>query len=216
MKIIDLIGFVACAYFVTESLSRAVILSYGLLFIAFLIGNYVRTITKIIMADVVVLYSLVQIVIFENPQFLFDRFDVIETILERVETVQDEGGGVIIEERGYDRIFEHPEYLLWGSGEGSYWRFSELGVRGLELHSGLGTILFSYGLFGFALFCAFILTIFQRAPIIFWITLAAVMAYGVTHQHVRTTGFWLYLAFAYAMVRYVIPPRVTASSHPYR
>lgn len=208
MKWIDIIFFLLCGYIVTEALSRAVMISYVLLLASFFIGNYMSTATKIIMMGVVVFYTFFQVAVLDNPQFIIQNFEVVQKITERIETIEDEGSGVFVE-RGYGRIVEHPEYLFFGAGEGAYWRFSSLGVRGLELHSGLGTILFSYGLFGLALFGAFIFTIFQRAPLLLWVTLASIMLYGITHQHVRFTGFWLYLGLVYGVASYVVVPRRT-------
>ena len=200
MKMIDLFFFLLCGYIMSEALSRAVMASYALILIVFFIGNYTSTVMKIIMGGVVVFYSFIQVTLLDNPQFLIKNFESIERVLERVESIQTEGGSVLAE-RGYDRIIENPEFLFFGAGEGAYWRFSHLG-GGIELHSGLGTILFSYGFFGLLLFGCFILTIFQRAPLSFWIILLAIMGYGITHQHVRFTGFWLFLGLSYAMTRY--------------
>jgi hypothetical protein len=212
MKWYVVIGFLICGYIATLSLSRAVIFSYGLILLAFFIGPYVSFLTKLAIAVFVSGYSLAQIAVFENPAFLIDNLAFLERVIDRLDTVQTEGVDSIAE-RGYARIFENPQYLFYGSGEGSYWRFASERSHGIELHSGLGTILFAYGFLGFILFSAFVLTIFQRAPILLWLTLAAIMAYGITHQHVRFTGFWVYMGLVYAMTRYVIPHRVKASSH---
>jgi len=169
-------------------------------------GRRMKWIDIIFFSGVVVFYTFFQVAVLNNPKFIIENFEVIQKVAERIETIEDEGSGLLVE-RGYDRIINHPEYLFFGAGEGAYWRFSNLGVRGLELHSGLGTILFSYGLFGLALFGAFVFTIFQRAPILLWVTLASIMAYGITHQHVRFTGFWLYLGLVYAVVNYAVIPR---------
>lgn len=208
MKWYDLVGFIICAYLATEALSRAVILSYGLIFLAFLAGNYVSFLLKIAMGLIVVSYALFQITIYENPYFLISNFENIERIFNRVESIQTEEG--VFEERGYQRIINYSENLLYGAGEGGYRRFKEFGGNPIELHSGLGTILFSYGILGFVLFSTFILTVFQRSPWILWVTLVAIMAYGITHQHVRFTGFWVYMGLIYAMTRYVIPHQASA------
>ncbi|GAI55574.1 unnamed protein product, partial [marine sediment metagenome] len=44
--------------------------------------------------------------------------------------------------RGYDRIVNHPQYLLFGAGEGSNKRFESMWPG--ELHSGVGSIFFSH------------------------------------------------------------------------
>jgi hypothetical protein len=103
--------------------------------------------------------------------------------------------------------------MIYGSGEGAHWRFNSKTHpkhQGAELHSGLATILMSYGAFGFILFATFIYTIFQRVPLLLWLSLAALIAYGITHQHIRFTGFWVYLGLIYSMSRYAYP----STSHP--
>lgn len=117
--------------------------------------------------------------------------------IEKVATVVDRFGSVqgdeSLEQRGYLRIFEQPHYLLMGAGEGGYQRFS----WPYEFHSGIGTLIFSYGITGTLLFCAFIFRIFRRLPPIFWCTLFAMILYGLTHQNIRFTYFWVYLAVCY-------------------
>jgi len=97
--------------------------------------------------------------------------------------------------RGYDRIVNHPEYLLWGAGEGLTKRFvSQIGYY--EIHSTWGTLLFSYGLTGLFLFCVFLYTLVRRAPISVFVYLLPLFLYGLTHQGLRFTLFWVALAFA--------------------
>lgn len=214
LKIIDVLVILACGYFITLALSRAVLLSYVLILIVFFTNNYLPFLMKVLVCLIITSYTLIQIAVFENISFLVDNFQFIENVVDRVETIQTEKG--VIEERGYQRIWEYPMYLFYGAGEGAYYRFESYGgIRGLELHSGLGTLVFSYGIFGFALFSAFVLCVFRKAPMAFWIILTAIMAYGITHQHIRFTGFWLFLGIAYSMKNYVIlPSQARASSHP--
>jgi hypothetical protein len=212
MRWFDLIAFLICAYICSIALSRAVIVSFALIFLAFFMARYVSLTVKIGISLCVTLYSFFQIAIFDNPAFIIENLGALTRVIERVQTIQTESG--VLSERGYQRILDNPQYLIYGAGEGYYARFREGNRVALELHSGLGTILFSYGVLGFVLFSGFILSIFQRAPILFWILLAAIMAYGITHQHVRFTGFWIFLGLTYAMTRYVIPRQAKGSSHP--
>ncbi|HEY1064471.1 MAG TPA: hypothetical protein VGE52_00115, partial [Pirellulales bacterium] len=88
-----------------------------------------------------------------------------------------------------DRIWNHPEYLLFGAGEGAYTRFHS--HINLELHSSLGTLLFCYGLIGLLLFFRTIAVLVRDCG---WRVLwyfAPAMAYGLTHNGLRQTEFWL-------------------------
>src|SRR5690606_25026545 len=78
-------------------------------------------------------------------------------------------------ERGYERLWEYPQYLIYGAGEGAHWRFMDVLYAersiggGREIHSGLASVLFSYGIFGFALFAGFIYAIFRKAQPLLWL-----------------------------------------------
>jgi len=81
--------------------------------------------------------------------FALERFTTSETFQNfgsRVEQedLEREATG---NRRGYDRLFNYPENIVWGAGEGYYERFDEE----IEFHSWPGTVLFCYGLIGTAL-----------------------------------------------------------------
>jgi len=99
--------------------------------------------------------------------------------------------------RAYDRIWTFPEYLLLGAGEGGLGRF---GVgRVFEIHSTLGTLLFSYGIIGFGLFVFAIWQVFWRKAWFSVVFLSPVMLYGLTHNGLRVTLFWMLLALIIAI-----------------
>lgn len=96
-----------------------------------------------------------------------------------------------VADRGYQRLFQFPHYLLIGAGEGGFHRFE----IGLELHSGFVTILFSYGILGFLLFLNIFVPLVKRATKIELACLAILFAFNITHQAVRFSMFWVFLAF---------------------
>jgi hypothetical protein len=215
MPWIDIVAILMCTYFITESLSRAALISHVLLIMAFMMGPYTTHFSKLFLVFSVLLFSLIQVVFLNNDGFVLEKLEIVTRVSDRIESIQTEDG--VVEERGYERLFNFPQYILYGSGEGAHWRFNAKTApqhQGAELHSGLATILISYGIFGFILFATFVYTIFQRVPLLLWLTLVAVMGYGLTHQHIRFTGFWVYLGLIYSVSRYVIPHQVRASSHP--
>jgi hypothetical protein len=95
--------------------------------------------------------------------------------------------------RGYDRIVNHPEYVLLGAGEGAYGRFRS-DLYGTELHSSFGSLLFCYGLVGVACFTCALVFLGRRD---FWVALYLVPAFvhGSAHQGLRFAFFWAVLAF---------------------
>lgn len=92
--------------------------------------------------------------------------------------------------RGYDRIADHPEFWLFGGGEGANYRF---GVR-IELHSGPGTLIYAYGAVGVVLFLAIIYYALKGNGVFGVVVLAAPIVYGLTHQVLRDTLLWIFLA----------------------
>jgi hypothetical protein len=95
--------------------------------------------------------------------------------------------------RGYDRIVNYPEHILFGAGEGVYERFrSEL--YGSEIHSSYGTLLFCYGIPGTVLFTLGLLGVCRRDPRLALYMIPA-FVHGVGHQGLRFAFFWAMLAF---------------------
>lgn len=209
MPLLDLAAIMACAYMITDSLSRGAMISFGFIALSLLFGRSIPFITKIGMVVVFLLYGLFTVFFMPPTQNGAGDIPVIDRALSRLDLFGAPSNTDQYIERGYDRLIENPAYLITGSGEGAYWRFMDdatiTGWAGLEIHSGLATILFSYGIFGFFLFGIFIFTIIHKTPPIFYITLAAIMVYGLAHQHVRFTGFWIYLGLVYGMSRYALP-----------
>ncbi len=98
------------------------------------------------------------------------------------------------EERGYDRIWRNPEYLLLGAGEGAYERFAAPGEHARELHSSFGSVLFGYGVVGISLFLVFFVRVIKGAPWRMSAMLVPALVYTVAHQGLRFTMFWVVLA----------------------
>jgi len=98
--------------------------------------------------------------------------------------------------RGYDRIIKYPEHLFFGAGEGQHTRFANAFHQG-ELHSGMGTILFSYGILGTIFFVLFIKRIIQDRKWLGLFILLPVVVYNLTHQGLRQSLLWMMFALLY-------------------
>lgn len=118
-------------------------------------------------------------------------FFVLSTgLLDKIEARNNQTNVVFEDQyqgRGYDRIEGNPEYILLGAGEGEYRRFSGLlASMGGEMHSSVGTLIFSYGLIGFGLYSVIWWTMFFSYPgISYKICAAAPIIYGLTHNGLR-------------------------------
>lgn len=98
--------------------------------------------------------------------------------------------------RGYDRFWVHPEYILYGAGEGMVANRLESYHNG-ELHSGFGTILFSYGILGLIFFLQIIYKVIENDKTLYLIFLSPIFFYNLTHQGLRDSLFWTLLASIY-------------------
>ena len=95
--------------------------------------------------------------------------------------------------RGYDRIIRYPQYLIFGAGEGALERFN----THIEIHSTIGTVLFSYGIIGFTIFAFIIILVMWKQTFANNSLIISVLAYGLTHQGLRQTLFWILLSMLF-------------------
>lgn len=174
-----MLGQFCCAYLALLSASRAALLSVAILGMVAIINRF-RTI--------LVLGAFAAFLAFvANP---FEA--AIERSRNRIENDQSLG---FFEERGYDRLVNNPEYLVLGAGEGRYARFASTTAIGThELHSSIGTLVFCYGVVGLSLFLAFLAKVVSGSGLRRTLLLLPPAAYGLTHQGLRFTMFWVLLA----------------------
>lgn len=99
--------------------------------------------------------------------------------------------------RGYSRIEQNPQYLVLGAGEVGHDRHNR-DIAG-ELHSSVGTLIFSYGAVGTILFCVFLWRALRLVPFSDLVFFLPIFAYGLTHQGIRFRLFWILLAVACAL-----------------
>lgn len=187
--VISSFALTGCGYLAALSASRAAMGGIAILF-ALLIFSRPR---------VVILVSLIAIALLYIGGPVAS---VIDASQDRVRNRKTQVG--FFAERGYDRIWEHNQYLILGAGEGGMSRFSEIGM---EIHSSIGTVLFSYGLVGFSLFLAFMTRLVRGSPLRFAVILVPALAYTVAHQGLRSTMFWIVLAIFVALKPSPAPPR---------
>ncbi len=165
------------AYLVALSLSKAAMISFLFLIL-------IRFITKpiyLLPAAVILLFSLY----FESELGLDKLTDSVTSRLENIGEQSDDS----MAGRGYSRIWEYPEYLIFGAGEGGLQRFG----ASYEIHSTIGTIIFSYGIVGLWLFCLFLYKIYKMVGISQMYYLIPILLYGLTHQGLRFTFLWVLL-----------------------
>ncbi len=174
-------GLLLCAFYLElRTYSRAGMLGIGLL--AALQFVHRPTLLTIVVLPIfgVALYFDLQTL---DTDLLQNRLQVIEGASTRD----------YLTDRGLDRIVDHPEYLLFGAGEGHMLRFH---LKKQEIHSSAANLLFSYGLVGALLFLGFIRTLVMAVGTRLTLLWIPAFSYSLFHQGMRARPFWLLFAIA--------------------
>lgn len=171
-----LIIFALGFYLIALSLSKAAIVALGFLFALHFSKKWWHFILAAICGAILLL------VLHDQP--------ILQDLVARLSNIGEQRDDSFTG-RGYTRIWDHPEYLLFGAAEYGLSRFP--GATH-ELHSTLGTLFFSYGVIGSFLFSIILLRLFKHAGISNFLYLAPAFAYGLTHQGLRFSLLWVLFA----------------------
>lgn len=178
------VALMSCAYLAMLSASRASIAGIAVL-LAILVFSNPRVVFAVSAVAIALLFAGGPIAeAFERSQ---DR------VLNRRHHLG------FFEERGYDRIVEHKQYLVFGAGEGGLSRFAESPYQQMEIHGSAGTVLFSYGVVGVLLFLAFLWQLLRGATLKLLSVLIPPLIYTVAHQGLRFTILWVLFAIFLCM-----------------
>lgn len=214
LKFQDIVLLLTLGYIQTLSLSKAGIICFSFLMVALPFSSMATRSIKIAYI-VLAIFSFLFLIgnAGKFSEFIL-KIESIDRTVDRLSTIgheQDES----LEGRNYTRIIDYPHFLILGAGEGGYTRFSGPWSN-LELHSSLGTILFSYGFLGMGLFLSilFVIVCGHRPYIAFLVFI--ILLYGLTHQSARFTDFWVFLGAAYGMryAREVLPEELLGQKAP--
>jgi len=179
-----------CCYLMLVSESRAALIGVALLTIVTIVKeNFKIELTSIF---TLLLSGLIIFFFIKDSKFIKNQIDKIETRNENKSTSFNEE----IKVRGYDRIILYSDYIWYGAGEGGNLRFKKAFHQG-EIHSGLGTILFSYGILGLILFFIFLFRVLKYNFFNGLVIFLPILLYNLTHQGLRDSFFWVILSFIY-------------------
>lgn len=132
----------------------------------------------------------------------------VDVVNSRIE--KKESGPSIFYERGYDRMQNHLELNLFGAGEGLRYRFNSYIINSeyqLEIHSTIGTLVFSYGILAFFYLIFLIMNVTSNFRYGFFILLLfSLLPYLLTHNLLRHSFLWIFIllpvlhqAFVYSL-----------------
>jgi len=185
--IYQVLFYLSTMYLVVLSLSQAAIIGFVIFLVYLLKKHFI--ILLFISILLIVIYPVV-----DGEMKLLSNFEI---------RMRDLGHGSddTLTGRGYDRIVNHPQYLLFGAGEGSNKRFESI-LPG-ELHSGVGSIFFSYGLVGFILFLKVLYGLFKplHKNCSYVLYTLPVFIISLAHQSFRWPLFWMLMAIVFILHR---------------
>ena len=178
-----------------RSYSRAALMGVAILLVVSLVRRPVVVISLVIAALAAASYFELQT---EDPM-----------LEARLAPVLEGDVGDYFEDRGVERIFDHPEYVLFGAGEGLHIRFHPLA---LELHSSLANVVFSYGIAAVLCMLWFAFSVTKTLPASVSSLLLPTALYGLFHNGLRFRIFWIVLGFAIVAGRAAARRKVAATA----
>jgi hypothetical protein len=197
-KLFSLLTLFSGIYLLSISLSSAAILGGIILFIIVFL-KYKFNVLPIIL-----------VLLISTSFFYFYQTNLfpLETILANLEkriTTIGQSPDDSLAGRGYNRIINHPYYLIFGAGEGEFSRFKDQ-ITG-EIHSGITTILFSYGIIGLTILFFFFWNCFKFVGLKYFVFLFPAFFYGLSHQNFRFSPLWVLVAFIICLADHQIETR---------
>ena len=197
-SVLVMVGFV-----VAVSLSKAAMIAFGMLLIFAVFGQGLRSRSLIGGFALLAIGSQLWWAMPDTVQVR--TTDVISrgpvaNVIKRFESLGKHADDSVAG-RGYDRMWRYPEYLILGAGEGIAYRLFKRGDNFNELHSTWGTLLFSYGVAGFASFTAMLIIIFRSAPWRHLWYFLPIALYGLTHQGLRFSMLWVFFGLVFGLAQ---------------
>ena len=175
------IGLTGCAYLAILSASRSSVAGLAVLIVLVVFSNL----------RVIVLGSLAAVLALQVGGPLADGLAASEQRFRNHQLPHLS----FFEQRGYDRIANNKQYLVFGAGEGGYTRFAETTAIGAgEIHSSAAMLLFSYGVVGVAMFCLFLWNLIRRSRLRVALMLVPPLLYTFAHQGLRFSMLWVLVA----------------------
>ncbi len=179
--------FLACLLMTLISASKAAVGGILFLSVFYLFDSQILKGNGLI--AVIIIFSISYYFVVKNEKGVSQT----AYVLKRVDDGSKKANITEWEYRGYDRINNHPYFLILGSGEGMYERFDTY-ITKHEMHSSFGNLIFSYGIPGFTLFLLFFFSLFKGLRWRTSLYVLPVILYSLTHMGLRFTPFWILLA----------------------
>lgn len=177
-----LVGGIACAALVLLSVSRGGTIALACIWIIVFWKSPMWV--KLILGCVFLISATVLLPYVEEMPFF-----------SRIQTLSEISIG---EDRHWSRVWEFPLYNILGSGAGGYERFD---ITGMEIHSTLLTVLFSYGIPGVLFYLSFIkVCVFKTLKNNFVLIFLPLLPTFVSVNMVRMTSLYVMFGVLFALM----------------
>lgn len=198
-RLLQLAGLLLLSLAALMSVSRGGIFGMAILLIL-LFPTWVRNLHLRVLTLVAILFGIA---------FVFSAFgDDIRNefgIAQRLEARSEQrSSSEELDNRNFNRLTEEPGYIAVGAGEGGFDRFvteryKYKGYARVEIHNTYLTLLFCYGATGLFLFFGMLAAILKELPRQTFY-LSGILVYGMSHNGLRYTLFWIVLAVLLSMI----------------
>ncbi len=159
-----------------------------------LIKNYKNRIILLIIASIIcipIIYANFNSNVIKST---ISKFSIVTRFEEKINKSHNTNGN-LLQERGYDRLWLYPQYILFGAGEGYFARWT-LAYHQLEFHATLPSILFYYGITALVLICKWIYDKIKRIDKQYYVIYFALIVESFTLLNSRQPLFWITFVIA--------------------
>ncbi len=189
-----LLGFVL----ILPSASMGMLVGYCAFGVSFFIISNYKTSPRRVIVVLVLLAVLVFLLIgiwfgfIKTPDFI-SELSIYKRFFEKLDRLSgDSQVGSLLSDRGWERILDSPEYILFGSGEGKYDRFG----TNLEIHSSILGPIFYYGILPFSLFVCWCIQKLKGLEKNCYCVYVALLVESFFLVNTRQPMFWMIIAIA--------------------
>lgn len=149
-----------------------------------------------IMAVVLVIVSNVDLknLVIETLEQSIQNMTIAERLQGKIDKAESSNSS-LIEERGIDKLIKYPQYLIYGSGQGYFDRFTKAAFQ-IEVHSTLPGIWLYYGIVPLIILLIWIYESIKKVRLKYMIPYIALLIESFTLYNQRQLLLWIIIIMA--------------------
>lgn len=183
--------FVMSIFLIVRSASTGMFLGLGVFvvvwFVNYCIANR-RNSKSVIM--VIFLICVCIFLMFGEDKLFFKTSSLSDRVREKLNKMLDGGGSGFIKDRNLGAFFYKPYYILFGAGEGGFFRFLDVADNN-ELHSTVLSLLFYYGIIPYCILLVWTFKNLKGITILEFSIYVAIFIEMMTLVNHRQSSLWI-------------------------